>query len=131
MPNGEVKGIIEALMRNSNVAFSYLYGSVARGETHRFSDIDIAVYLKDPSVESYMEIVRSLPVTRLEVDLRILNHLPPLLRHKIILEGRLLFVKDREVYERFVYETLVEALEIKSQIEDLRRERLEGYLNAS
>ena len=35
------------LTKDEDVAFAYLYGSFAWGITHKASDIDIAVYLKD------------------------------------------------------------------------------------
>lgn len=40
-------------MKDENVIFAYLYGSVARGDTHKFSDIDIAVFFREPVTENY------------------------------------------------------------------------------
>ena len=39
-----IKGI---LTKDEDITFAYLYGSFAWGITHKASDIDIAVYLKD------------------------------------------------------------------------------------
>ena len=96
--------ITRVLLENDNILFSYLYGSSARGERHRFSDIDIAVYMRKPSLESYRELLRSLPPSVERVDLRMLNELPPLLRLRIIAEGRLLFSRGEEALERWMVE---------------------------
>jgi len=43
---------------------------------HPFSDIDIAVYLKNPSAKEYLNIVSHLPLLDREIDVRILNNAP-------------------------------------------------------
>ncbi len=53
--------IRNSLEKDPNVIFAYLFGSVARGTTHRFSDIDIAVYLKDASTEKFLELLSYIP----------------------------------------------------------------------
>jgi len=126
----KIAEVTRVLLENDNILFSYLYGSFARGEQHRFSDIDIAVYMRKPSLESYRKLLRSLPPSIGYVDLRVLNELPPLLRLRIIAEGRLLFSRDEEALEKFMYETLVEALEVKDQIQTVRKLRAKGFLNA-
>lgn len=48
----KIKQVIEELRDEGTVLLAYLYGSYARGNSHRRSDIDIAVYLdsKDEDV---------------------------------------------------------------------------------
>ena len=112
------------------VVFAYLYGSYARSKEHPFSDIDIAVYLKENSFNVYMDILGKLPEIGKEIDLRVLNDAPPLFKYKVIKEGKLLVNKDPELLRQFIYETLIEALEIKDTIEKMRRKRIERLLNA-
>jgi len=127
----DVKKIKEALEKDENVIFAYLYGSYSRGKHHKFSDIDIAVFLKKYDTNAYMELFSRVPtVLKKEVDIRILNDAPPLFKYKIIKEGNLLFVKNLEILKEFIYTTLLTALEIREQIEDIRRRRFERILYA-
>jgi len=127
----DVKKIKEALEKDENVIFAYLYGSYSRGKRHKFSDIDIAVFLKKYDTNAYMELFSRVPtVLKKEVDIRILNDAPPLFKYKIIKEGNLLFVKNLEILKEFIYTTLLTALEIREQIEDIRRRRFERILYA-
>ena len=129
--NEAVEKIKKALEQNQNVIFAYLYGSVATGKTHKFSDIDIAVYLQDYTADNFLKILASLPTyIPYEIDVRVLNMVPPLLRYSIIKNGRLLFTRNSRMTKDFVYRTLVEALEIKEDIERIRKAKLERFLNA-
>lgn len=129
--NEAVEKIKKALEKNQNVIFAYLYGSVATGKTHKFSDIDIAVYLQDYTADNFLKILASLPTDiPYEIDVRVLNMAPPLLRYSIIKNGRLLFTRNNRMTKDFVYRTLVEALEIKEDIEKIIKAKLERFLNA-
>jgi len=124
-----IEKIRNSLEKNPNVIFAYLYGSIARGTTHKFSDIDIAVYLKDASTEKFLELLSYIPDDiPFEVDIKDLNTAPPLLRYNAIREGILLFSKKKEILAEFKYKTTLIALDIKSDIEKLRRTKLERFL---
>ena len=124
-----IEKIRNSLEKNPNVIFAYLYGSIARGTTHKFSDIDIAVYLKDASTEKFLELLSYIPDDiPFEVDIKDLNTAPPLLRYNVIREGILLFSKNKEILAEFKYKTTLIALDIKSDIEKLRRTKLERFL---
>jgi len=115
------------------VVFAYLYGSVARGETHPFSDLDVAVYLAPGAgLEDYLRILGGFPKIRGvgEPDVRLLNGQPPLFRYRVIREGVLLLCRDIQAHQDFVYRTLVEALELKEDLERLRRARFEAFIHA-
>ena len=115
------------------VLLAYLYGSVARGEAHKFSDIDIAVYLKDPVMDTYKKLlakVAPFDTKDIIIDVRLLNNAPPLFRYNVIREGVLLVNKDENFRTLFVYKTLTEALDIKESIKHYRKERVEAFLNA-
>jgi len=111
--------LTKALARFDNIVFAYLYGSFARGEHHRFSDIDIAIYQREYSVENYLDVLASIDIDGREIDLRILNNAPPLFRYRVIKEGILLFCKDQKLHENFVFWTLIEALELIDIIREI------------
>ena len=99
------------------VVAAYLFGSAARGETTSLSDVDIAVYLDEPSRESrvaaYLGLRRRLALAlgNGPVDLVLLDDAPPALAGRII-AGDLVYSADER--ERIRLETT-----ILSQYQDL------------
>jgi len=87
------------------VASAYLFGSHAEGRAHRESDVDVAVLLSweryptsrerfDFRVSVGSELISVLKHN--EVDLVILNDLPPLFARRILWEGLRVFLGDPE-----------------------------------
>jgi len=87
------------------VASAYLFGSHAEGRPHRESDVDVAVLLSweryptskerfDFRVSVGSELISA--VKHNEVDLVILNDLPPLFARRILWEGLRVFLGDPE-----------------------------------
>lgn len=92
--------------RNLDVSLAYLFGSVARGEARRGSDLDLAVlFTRMPSPERIAEIVVAVELAaRRSVDLVVLNSAPPLLAHEVVSTGRLLVCRDDS--ERAAFEAM-------------------------
>jgi len=129
--NNKILSLLKRFLEEEKeVIFAYLYGSYARGKTHPFSDVDIAVYLRENDFKTYMQLLAKLPEIGKEIDLRVLNDASPLFKYKVIKEGKLLVNKDDGLLKKFIYETLIEALEIKDIIEEMRKKRIERLLNA-
>ncbi len=64
------------LFLNNNVLFGYLFGSYSKNEQTISSDIDIALYLKDTSLDNKLQINYELSkLLRKDVDLVILNEI--------------------------------------------------------
>jgi predicted nucleotidyltransferase len=91
-----------------DILFAYLFGSFGRGKQLPLSDVDIAVYLKEPTVISKkkIEILGALIdiLQTEEIDLVVLNSAPLPLRIRI-LENKKVIV-DREPFVRHRYESL-------------------------
>lgn len=89
------------LMRQGEVLEAYLFGSVARGDSRKHSDLDVAVYV-DPSAlehpgfglaaELATELTHALG--RNDVDVVILNAAPPVLYHRVLRDGVRLLSRD-------------------------------------
>jgi predicted nucleotidyltransferase len=98
-----LKGAAAAVFDDGPVQFAYLYGSVARGEAHASSDVDIAVMF-ERSVPAEERLRRELELglafdARLggeRADVRDLAALPLVLRGRVVTEGALLFSRDEE-----------------------------------
>lgn len=100
--------IEQILLAEETIVFAYLFGSLARGQDTRFSDVDIAVYLKEPFdyAEQKMALFDRLagaldPGT---LDLVVLNRAPISLVGRIIQERRVLV--DKEPFLRCWFESL-------------------------
>lgn len=96
------------LMQEKNIVSGYLFGGVARGEVSLFSDVDIAVSVRDASFlpEYKLEICCSLTETLQtdEIDLVIFSTAPVILSGMIIRSRHLLV--DTNPPLRHVYESL-------------------------
>ena len=91
-----------------DILFAYLFGSFGKGKHFPLSDVDIAVYLKEPSdvPEKKMEILGTLIdiLQTDEIDLVVLNRAALPLRMRILKNKKV--VADREPFLRHHYESL-------------------------
>lgn len=91
-----------------DILFAYLFGSIGKGKHFPLSDVDIAVYLKEPSdiQEKKMEILGALIdiLQTEEIDLVVLNSATLPLRMRILENKKV--VADREPFLRHHYESL-------------------------
>jgi predicted nucleotidyltransferase len=115
----------QVLAGSHEVRLGYLFGSRARGDARHDSDYDIGVLL-DPDAASGDQgaIVRRLAgrlgrvVSSTLLDLVVLNDAPPLLRHRVLRDGLVLFQRSPEERVRFAIRTIREY-----QDAQIRRER--------
>lgn len=101
---------LAAALDCDGVVAASLIGSQARGDVHALSDVDIAVWVAtdlDPPRRQRLRLdllaaaEGALGTDR--IDVVMLNHAPPLLRHRAIADGLLLVDRDRD--ERIRLET--------------------------
>jgi len=94
-----------------DIAFSFLFGSRARGETRDWSDIDIAVYFypksgkleieEDVSYDAEDQLWAELEkVTGHETDLLVMNRAPSRVVYSALCEGTPLCIADRALFLR-------------------------------
>jgi predicted nucleotidyltransferase len=123
------------------VAAAYIFGSVAQGRTRPDSDIDIAVLLADRfppgrALDMRLTLAGQLGagLRRDDVQLVLLNEVPPLLAQRVLSQGILVFERSREARVRFQvrtasrYADLVPTMEwyIRRLKNDVRENRLRG-----
>jgi predicted nucleotidyltransferase len=94
------------------VQAAYIFGSQARGRARHDSDVDVAVLVdqtgrrRDPlrlRLQLMAEVGAALG--RSDVDLILLNDAPPLLAHRVLSEGRLVFQRSAAARVRFQVKT--------------------------
>ena len=88
-----------ALEPRPEILEAYLFGSRARGDTHSWSDVDVAVYVDAPSASpfGYQADLTAHLMTALgtnEIDVVVLNRAPPLLYHRVLRDGVQLLSRD-------------------------------------
>ena len=110
----ELKIDIEAMTAyfagQADVVAAYLFGSAARGQADRLSDVDIAVLFDarlgaEESVERQLRLMGNLEeYANREVQVVILNRAAPLLAYQAVQHGILLYERSRS--ERIDFEVL-------------------------
>lgn len=102
----------EALASEPDVAFAYLFGSVAKGRTRQASDVDVAVFFCGPEASPSDRLDRALDLEgQLEVVLKrtvqvvVLNDAPLDLRFNVLNHGIPLEAHDPAERARFFVDT--------------------------
>jgi len=105
-----VSRLKEKLIKDQNVIFAILFGSHVRGSQHSQSDLDVALFLKDPLAGLLLlEMIHQLSeYTKKEVDIVVLNHASAFLRHQVMKYGVRLFIRDSMVYRQFREQTMTD-----------------------
>ena len=101
------------------IAAAWLFGSVAREEEREDSDLDVAVLLRPGAASDAEPGLREL-ATQLEpyspsgrVDILVLGEQGAVLRHRILVEGRLVHEADRDLRVDFEGRTISQYLDWK------------------
>jgi predicted nucleotidyltransferase len=99
-----------------------VFGSTAKGKEHAFSDIDIAILLKEPSIDKTMRIHSFLTeVFGDRVDTLLLNFAPPILRYQVVKNGLRVLSNDENARISFEARALSEGLDEDFLIAKVRK----------
>jgi len=86
----------------------YLFGSQARGDAGPLSDVDVAVLARDVVPRGEYTSLQLRLATRLmralgrdDVQVVILNRTPPLLQHRVVRDGQVVWCGDERLRSRF------------------------------
>jgi len=94
------------LEKDPDIVFAYLFGGLTKKSPGPYSDVDIAIYVKEPKKIKYLDVFSD--ITRVlgtdEVDLVVLNKAPLSLSGRVLLSKKLL--ADKEPFLRHRYESL-------------------------
>ena len=106
------RAVARCASRHRDIQAAYIFGSVAQGRARPDSDIDIAVLLgrrlPDARALRYrLKLAGELGAAlhRNDVQLVILNDAPPLLAHRVLSRGALVFERSRAARVRFHVQT--------------------------
>jgi len=107
---------VAEVMSPRPVALAYLFGSAATGQMTPFSDVDIALVVDQDQTFTHGRLQFELEIedelaARCElsqIDARVINAAPLLLRGEVVTHGRLLFARDEDVRIEFETRTRME-----------------------
>ncbi|RKX38533.1 MAG: nucleotidyltransferase domain-containing protein [Thermotogae bacterium] len=109
--------LVEDLEKHPKVIAAVLFGSCAREEQTPLSDIDIAVFLKDPTPDDEADIGSMYSDS---IDLVLFHRLPLYIQFEVLKDGKEVFVKDRQVFNEIVLKTLMNYHEMERFFKELR-----------
>jgi predicted nucleotidyltransferase len=102
------QAIAGCVSRKRDIQAAYVFGSVVSGKTRRDSDVDVAVLLSDrvsasKRFEYRLQLISDIgaALQRSDVDLVILNDASPLLAHRVLSLGKLIFERSPSARIRF------------------------------
>jgi len=109
----KIQALREYFDKREDIAFSFLFGSAAKGRIRQEGDVDIAVYFrpeKDLEWELFGKSYKSesriaIDIERLlgrEVDLIVLNRARAVLADEIIRRGKPIIIKDKSIFMDFL-----------------------------
>ena len=111
-PSSIQRAIARALSKRREIQAGYVFGSGATGRTRPDSDLDVAVLLGKPldparSVDYRLKLMTDLGAAlhRSDIQIVILNHATPLLAHRVLSRGKLVFERSAAARVRFQVRT--------------------------
>ena len=122
--------LARCLRADPAVRLAWLFGSRIRGAARAESDVDVAVLVDDACADGAQALqaarFRLVPtMTRAVrsdlIDLVILNHAPPLLRHQVIRDGILLHARSDVERVRFMRRALSDYLDMEPRLREQAR----------
>lgn len=101
-----IRALTEYLAEQDDVLAAYVFGSYVAGTARPDSDVDVAVLLSEP--DSVARFERRLQLMSevsdacgREADVIVLEDAPPILRHQVLKNGRVIYERDREARVEF------------------------------
>ncbi|CAN2040832.1 Polymerase beta nucleotidyltransferase domain-containing protein [Candidatus Magnetomoraceae bacterium gMMP-15] len=105
-----IKKLKEKLMQDSNIIFAIIFGSYAKSCQHSKSDLDLALFFKNPlqGLDLFDFINELSEYTKKDIDLVVLNNASAFLRHQVMKHKILLFTHDQIIYRQFREKTMTD-----------------------
>ena len=111
-PSATRRAVARTAAQRGEIQTAYLFGSTATGRTRPDSDVDVAVLVARPATAKGALTYRlalmadlGAALRRPDIDVVILNDAPPLLAHRILSTGVLVFERSRTARVRFQVRT--------------------------
>ena len=101
--------LIERAKDDHEILAVVLFGSAARGEHSRDSDVDVCLILNLSSYSPLSLSQKKLDyLTEAKVDIQIFQQLPIYIRTRVLKDGQVLFCRDEELLYKVAFRTIRE-----------------------
>ena len=130
----EIRSVLKG---REEVSVAYLYGSIARGDARKDSDVDIGIFLKEdyePDPLYPARLARKIEgnmTSGREVDVRVLNGASVVFLHQVLKYGEKVYVGDETVRIEFEARVTDQYLDFKPFLEEYNRIRRKRILQWS
>ena len=135
--SGIDRALARCVSKRREIAAVYVFGSIVTGRTRVDSDVDVAVLLARPlpasrTVPYRLRLMSDLgsALRRSDVDVVVLNDASPLLAHRVLSKGRLVFERSKSARVRFQVRTANQYADVipmyETQIHYLKRHARPG-----
>ncbi|MDP2930352.1 MAG: nucleotidyltransferase domain-containing protein [bacterium] len=115
--------LIKAARQDNEVLAVFLFGSIARGNNYKTSDIDICLILKDRHYTPLELSKKRVGYLKLfDMDVQIFQQLPLYIRKRILQEGKELFCRDENELYLVAFRAIAEFDDFKHIYYDYLRE---------
>lgn len=117
------RSVVRCVSRRPEIQAAYVFGSVAAGRVRTESDVDIAVLIGRQPTAGLLTYRLALMadlgsvLRRSDVDVVILNEAPPLLAHRVLSRGTLVFERSASARVRFQVSTARRYLDLVPMFE--------------
>lgn len=119
----------EFLREKEEILLAYLYGSAAKNDLRRGSDIDLGVLVKDmeekdPLYEARLaRRLKEKTGAEREIDVRTLNGRKLLFLHQVLKYGKCIFSRDEKTRVEFETRVMKKYADFKPKIKEYNKER--------
>ena len=114
---------IKTVRQDADILAIFLFGSTARDENHKQSDIDICLMMKQGSYLPLEFSRKKLEYIKLfNLDVQIFQQLPLYIRIRVIREGKKLFCANDDELYTLVFKTITEFEDFKYIYQDYLKE---------
>lgn len=122
-----LNNIVQYVKKDKQVLALFLFGSVARGDNYKGSDIDVGIVLKDNfSAKDLTRLKIEYFNLYSDLDIHIFQQMPIYIKKRIIKEGKLLFCRDEDALYKIAFSVISEF----STFEYFYRDYLKEVANA-
>ena len=115
--------IIKNVKRDNQILALFLFGSAARGDNYKQSDVDICLVLMPCSYVSKELSQKKLEYLKLfNLDIQIFQQLPIYIKKRVIKEGKILFCRDEDKLYEIAFSVMCEFTDFEHIYRDYLKE---------
>lgn len=115
--------LVNLVKQDADILAVILFGSAARNQTHKNSDVDVCFVMDKDTYSSMEPFKKRLSYLKsFDTDIQILQQLPLYIKIRVIREGKILFCRDEDKLYEIVFRTISEFADFEHIYRDYLKE---------